>query len=197
MYGSLSIKSDNTPRILGSHKPHSLHSITHNSSFLLGSVYLHDCTLQGRIPVFLIVFGCFSLLQTCCGVGKMFCCRGNDDENDNQNRRKKGGNFCEGLITTFLFIWVIVGSVYTFGAWNTWVDSGRNDCPGTDCCNPVLMYFAFSTLLLMYGISALCLCCFFCCVCCAMAGSAVSSGAVWSCCSSSKLQKLSMFIISH
>ncbi|XP_003389967.1 PREDICTED: uncharacterized protein LOC100634411 isoform X3 [Amphimedon queenslandica] len=144
---------------------------------VIGSVYLHDCTLQGRIPVFLIVFGCFSLLQTCCGVGKMFCCRGNDDENDNQNRRKKGGNFCEGLITTFLFIWVIVGSVYTFGAWNTWVDSGRNNCPGTDCCNPVLMYFAFSTLLLMYGISALCLCCFFCCVCCAMAGSAVSSGA--------------------
>ena len=142
-----------------------------------GSVYLHDCTIQDKIPIFLIVFGCVSLLQTCCGMSKMIFCRGNDDENDGQNRRKKGSNSCEGLITTFLFIWVIVGSVYTFSSWGDWVDNGRQSCPagGDYCCAPVLMYFAFITLLVIYGIAAIACFCLLCTVCVTASLAAASS----------------------
>ena len=117
----------------------------------LGSVYLYDCTLQDKIPIFLIVFGCVNLLQTCCNQ------RNDDDEDNNEKFRSKGSVYCyEGCVTLFLFIWIIIGSIFTFSAWNNWVDNGRQSCSagGDNCCSPVLMYFTFSTLLVTYGINA-------------------------------------------
>lgn len=96
----------------------------------------------------------------------MILCRVKDDDDDATRKRKKGSNFGEGLVATFLFIWIIIGSVWVFNGWENW---SHNDCPTTgdsQCCNPVLMYFSFVTLLVMYGIAALACCCFFCCVCC-------------------------------
>jgi hypothetical protein len=136
---------------------------------VIGSVYLHDCNIESRIPIFLIVFGCVSLLQTCFGLIKMAICR--KDENDNDNRKKKSGNFCESLITTFLIIWIIIGSVYVFGAWPTWQLHGSNGCTfpngtvsnGPYCCNPVLMIFSYVSLIIMYGMTAIFCFCIICC----------------------------------
>lgn len=115
-------------------------------AYFLGSIYLYDCTLQNKIPIFLIVFGCVSLLQTCSN-------QRNDDDEDNN---EKFSVYYEGCMTLFLFIWIIIGSIFTFSAWNDWVDNGRQSCPagGDNCCSPVLMYFTFSTLLVTYGINA-------------------------------------------
>ena len=139
-----------------------------------GSIYLHDCNIQGRIPIFLIVFGCVSLLQTMLGLAKLVLCR--SDETENDDRKKKGGNFCESFLTTFLFIWIIVGSAYTFGAWPVWFQNGGQPCPGEACCAPVLMYFSFILLICIYGLAALCCCCFLCCVCCLVGIAATSDG---------------------
>ena len=133
----------------------------------LGSIYVNKCTIQDKIPIFLIVFGCVSLLQTTFGIVKMFLCRGEDE---NEQRKRKGGNFCESLITTFLFIWIIVGSAYVFGNFDTWVDGGKLSCSAGGapnlCCDAVPMYFAFVFLLIVYGIAAVACFCLVCCVCC-------------------------------
>ena len=138
------------------------------SLFTIGAVYLHDCTVQDKIPVFLIVFGCVSLFQTCCGICRVAFCRKNDDEAENRNRCDKSIGCCVTLITVFLFVWFIIGNVWVFSAWNKWVANDRPSCSagGNDCCNPTLMYFSFSLLLILYGISALVCCCLCCCMCC-------------------------------
>ena len=139
------------------------------SLFTTGAVYLHDCTVQDKIPVFLIVFGCVSLFQTCCGICRVAFCRKNDDEAENRNRCDKSIGCCVTLITVFLFVWFIVGNVWVFSGWNKWVANDRSSCSGggsNDCCDPALMYFSFSLLLILYGISALVCCCLCCCMCC-------------------------------
>ena len=98
------------------------------------------------------------------------CQRNNDDENDNRKLRRKGSVYCcEGCVMLFLFISVIIISIFTFSAWDDWVDHGRQSCPagGDYCCAPALMYFTFSTLLMIYGVAVVaifCLCCFLCCL---------------------------------
>ncbi|XP_019863073.1 PREDICTED: uncharacterized protein LOC109591914 [Amphimedon queenslandica] len=133
------------------------------SMIVIGSVYANDCSLNPLIPIFLIVFGCFSVIQTCCGMSKMICCRENEDESDT-NRLCRKTNFCfQGLIVIFLFAWFIAGNVFVFGSWGDWDDSDKY---GDYYCNPVLMYFSLITIIVMYAISALVCCCCLCCLCC-------------------------------
>ena len=121
---------------------------------LVGAVYYHDCDIQPRIPLFLIVFGCVGLLQTTLHFLKMCFCRRKEDEQNSSQTGEKGGNFCESLITFFLFVWIIVGSYYTFSAFDSWNDNGQMSCSsGGDedyCCDPPVMLFSFITLILIY-----------------------------------------------
>ena len=134
-----------------------------------GSVYFHDCDIEPKIPLFLIVFGCVALLQTTMHLFKMCLCRRKDDE-QNSGAREKGGNFCESMLTLFLFVWIIVGSYYTFNAFNPWINNGRMSCSSSgdsDCCDAPVMLFSFVVLILIYSFFALSCCCFCCCVFCA------------------------------
>ena len=116
------------------------------------------------------MFGCVALLQTLLHMVKMCVCRNKEDENRGGDAKEKGGNFCESLLTLFLFVWIIVGSYYTFRSWGPWVDDGQTWCSsGGDkdiCCDAPVMYFSFVVLIVMYGIAALSCFCFCCCVCC-------------------------------
>ena len=136
--------------------------------FILGSIYLNDCRIYRLVPIFLIVFGCVSLLQTAIHIFRMFCGRKNDERSERANQ---GSNCCETLISVFLFVWIIVGSYWVFSLWNSWGNNPLN-------CNPVLVYFSFITLLVIYGTALLFCCCIICCVfCCAFlaAGGAAAS----------------------
>ena len=140
-----------------------------------GSVYANDCSLNKLIPIFLIVFGCFSAIQTCCGMSKMICCRETDDESDTKKFCRKT-NFCfQGLVVVFLFAWFIAGNVFVFGSWGTWVDNDRCSDGGENCCSPVLMYFSLITIVVMYAFSALVCCCCICCLCCMVLMAGASS----------------------
>ena len=133
-------------------------------------MYFNDCDIEPKIPLFLIVFGCVALLQTTMHLFKMCLCRRKDDE-QNSGAREKGGNFCESILTLFLFVWIIVGSYYTFNAFNPWNNNDKMSCSsGGDsdyCCDPPVMLFSFVVLILIYSIFALSCCCVCCCVFCA------------------------------
>ena len=138
--------------------------------FTLGSIYLNDCDIERLIPIFLIVFGCVSLLQTTIHLIKMCVCRKKENQ-EGPDKKAQGGNCCESLVTIFLFVWIIVGSYYTFRAWEDWDNAGRQSCTGgnsDDCCAPPVMYFTFSVLIVIYGIAALVCCCG--CFCCCLLG---------------------------
>ena len=136
---------------------------------------MHNCSISSLVPIFLIVFGCVSLIQTGIHIFRL-CCGRKDDERS--ERANQGSNCCETIISIFLFVWIIIGSYWVFSLWNVWNSSTCNQ--GAECCDPVLVYFSFVTMLLIYATGILCCCCLVCCVfCCAFfaagAGAAASS----------------------
>lgn len=132
---------------------------------IIGAIYLNDCPGRRLIPIWLIVFGCFSLASTLINVLKRLCkCirkkAGSDEgDDDDQDCGRKGGSCLESLISLFLFVWILIGSAWVFGYYSTYAN-----CPGVDlCCHAVPFLFSFVTLIVIYAVSFLSLCC--CCFC--------------------------------
>ena len=136
--------------------------------FILGSLYFYDCQISRLVPIFLIVFGCVSLVQTAIHIFRMICGHRKDERSERANQ---GSNCCETLITVFLIVWIIVGSYWVFSLWSSWDQNPSN-------CHPVLVYFSFITLLVIYGTAILfffCIvCCMLCCTFLAACGAAAS-----------------------
>ena len=130
-----------------------------------GSIYIHDCPGRRLIPIWLIVFGCFSLLQTTINVIKRIFNRKKEEDEENVGREagRKGGNCLESLITTFLFVWIILGSVWVFGFYDEYKSCNAGS---PDCCDSVPYLFSFITLIVMYSLSFLFIFCFCCCFVC-------------------------------
>ena len=123
-------------------------------------MYLHQCEGRHFIPIWLIVFGAFSLLQIAINIIKRF------------SRRcitpyiECGTRSCcclEFLIIIFLFVWTIVGSYWVFGFY--WQYASCSSSHGVPCCHPVPYIFSFVTLILIYFLVFMtvscCCCCFF------------------------------------
>jgi len=140
---------------------------------VIGAVYFNDCPGISNLNAWLIVFGSFSLLQTVMNIVRRCLFRKKDSGDENSD--KNYGSYCfgslEGLITIFLFVWIIVGSVWVFRYYDTWRnfemcrDPSINPMPPC-LCHPVPYLFSFITLIVIYSISGLfclCCCCFFCC----------------------------------
>lgn len=138
----------------------------------IGSIYFHDCPGRDKIPIWLIVFGVFALVQTTIN-GMRRCietCRkaGSADDEDNKKPSmvNRGGGCCEALVSLFLFAWLIVGSVWVFGYWNTYIYSSQCNPIRENCCAPVLYWFSCCTIIAIYAgaLLSLLICC--CCCCC-------------------------------
>lgn len=145
---------------------------------MTGSIYINDCVGGNRIPIWLIVFGVVSLLQTFTNVGKR-CAQhaakrsGNGDDNSSRSQTvSRSGSSFESLLSGFLLVWIIVGSVWVFGIYDDYqLDRlDLSQCPG--CCHPVPYLFSFSILLMIYSIGAL-----FCLILCCCLGGVVFAGA--------------------
>ena len=128
-----------------------------------GTIYLDDCdSLESNIPIFLIVFGCVSLLQTIINIAKRLCgTKKKDDEtadDEEASAFKRCGSCIESVLSLFLLAWIITGSVWVFGHYNEWMDH-------KDRCNNTVYIFSFVILVLIYVFSGLiccCCCCMFC-----------------------------------
>lgn len=117
------------------------------------------------------MFGCFSLVQTAINLSKR-CCKfinkkeRDEEEGDVASRANRGGSCLESVISVFLFIWTIIGSVWVFGFYDNYQRCQEFDLPDTQCCHAVPFLFSFITLLVMYAFSLLFLCCCCCCFIC-------------------------------
>lgn len=137
---------------------------------ITGSIFIDDCPTTNRIPIWLIVFGCVSLVQTFINICKR-CIQqvtkksGEEDEERGSSSVSRGGGCIESFLSGFLFVWIIVGSVWVFSLWDDYLDfqAGGNMCQA--CCHPTVYLFSFSVLLIIYSFGALCCCCFCCCFC--------------------------------
>jgi hypothetical protein len=133
------------------------------SMIVIGSVYVHDCEDRKTIPIWLIVFGCVSLVQTVIDLFKRVFKKKREDEEEGPNRDRyanRSGNCLESFLSFFLFVWIIIGSAWVFGYYTTFKDC-RN-LPNEPCCHPVPYLFSFVTLIVIYSVSLLicCCCCF-------------------------------------
>ena len=117
--------------------------------FCTGSLYFNQCTLNNKIPLFLIVISSTALvllpirlLITC------IYCKGN------------ARNLLMVIFEAFILLLHLVGIVpfnfYTLEGWHTWNSNGRLSCstPSPNCCDPVLMYFAY---VMIYVIDGFCI----------------------------------------
>lgn len=134
---------------------------------------MDDCEGQRNIPIWLIVFGVFSLVSTLINVTKRIfkMCRrkmsGDTEEDEDTDYGKKTGSCLESLISLFLFVWIIIGSVWVFGFYDEYRDRDcANNTNADNCCHPVPYLFSFVTLVVIYVFSFLSLCCCCCCFIC-------------------------------
>lgn len=154
-----------------------IHWLVYNCMYMCGhagAIYFHDCNDQDKIPIWLIVFGVVSLFHTSISLlkhcGKLLTKKSNQDSEDDGNRNasyvSRSGSTCESLLSLFLFIWVIVGSVWVFGYYySTWAPNDCTNNPSVCNCSPVVFLFSYISLIVMYAISLLfccCGCCWFC-----------------------------------
>ena len=152
--------------------------IQHNNDIHsnVGAIYLPQCEILNdksntNIPIWLIVFGTVSLLQTVVNLCKRCCqclLKDAEDDDDDDNAATKCISCCgcsiESFLIAFLFVWLIAGSVWVFGAFSEYQ---APDAGCTDCCHTVPYLFSFVVLILIYslgGLVCLVMCCCFCCV---------------------------------
>jgi hypothetical protein len=138
---------------------------------VVGAIDLHNCRLNRNIPVWMIVYGCFSLVLTAISIGKQCCCKKSKEERDEEgqrgNRKKNGCNMCESIILVFLIVWVFVGSSWVLGNYDEY-RAGPGSCKDFTgnitsplyykCCEPGTYLFAFGSILVVYILWGLCCC---------------------------------------
>ncbi|CAC5408952.1 unnamed protein product [Mytilus coruscus] len=73
------------------------------AAIVIGGLYLHDCPKQKYIPIYLIVFGSFSIVKALSSLVDNCRARKNEGQQD-ENKPKSA---CDGIIGCFLFAWFI------------------------------------------------------------------------------------------
>ena len=163
--------------------------------FTTGAVHKDDCNLDDRIPKWMIVYGSVALgfsiiniFKTCICPNKKKKREGEEPSADDKSQSPLNScaNSIEGLLHLFLFIWLIIGSVWVLGKYDDWDDAGRPDCDDyspddgmfyDNCCHKGTFLFAFIFIICMWSVGFLIICCACTCVCAiiACAGTAAAS----------------------
>ncbi|XP_035687447.1 transmembrane protein 272-like [Branchiostoma floridae] len=121
---------------------------------VIGAVYLHDCTIQRMIPIYLIVMGSFSAAKNIMSLGERFR---NHRENETEKNAKP--NPLDGLLGCFILAWFIAGNVWIYSVYTT---VNMKDATDANYCQPTLYLFAFWATTVTYiflGVMMCCCCC--------------------------------------
>lgn len=123
----------------------------------------------------MVVYGSVSLAYTLVNIFKSTFCRdkkrqGEMTEENKPSPMNRCANSLEGLFNSFLFVWLIVGSVWVLGKYDDWDNAGRPNCNGApddheDCCHEGTFLFAFIFIIVMWSLVFLLICCACSCVC--------------------------------
>ncbi|XP_059381377.1 transmembrane protein 272-like [Carassius carassius] len=109
----------------------------------IGAVYLQDCPQQHYIPVYVLVCGVFSLLLAL--LSCLPCAR--ETEEGGQTVLSRTFNVWNSLVSTFMFCWLICGSVWIY---SIYPPNYNQTVAGDPYCNKTLYLFAFWTTTLAY-----------------------------------------------
>jgi len=144
----------------------------------------------------MIVYGSVALAFSIINIFKSCVCpnkkKKREGEQESSDNKPSGANSCansiEGLLNLFLFIWLIIGSVWVLGKYDDWDDLNRPDCDGLttadgdlydNCCHKGTFLFAFIFIICMWSLGFLIICCSCTCIClmlgCAGAASSTNS----------------------
>ncbi|XP_067661362.1 transmembrane protein 272-like [Haliotis asinina] len=89
----------------------------------MGVKYLNDCPLEPRIPVYLLVGGCFGMLKLTINLWRAIQSRKADsadtfyDVGDSAALTSRTYRVMNHLLNTFLLVWQVLGSYWVFMLW--------------------------------------------------------------------------------
>jgi hypothetical protein len=114
----------------------------------LGSIYLHDCTIERFIPIYLIVGGCFGIIKNISNIVQRI--HNKKEDKDDENAKT---NPFDGLVSCFLLAWFIAGS-YAFCHQRQSPNSVDAEKDKYDYCTVNLWHIYFSKCL--FSINLVC-----------------------------------------
>lgn len=126
------------------------------AAIVIGGLYLHDCPKQKYIPIYLIVFGAFSIVKALSSL--VDNCRARNNDGEQEENKPKGS--CDVIIGCFLSVWFMPGSVWVYTTYKHFSTDESSD----EYCQPTLFYFSFWLIIGQYIVIGLlsllcCLCC--------------------------------------
>ncbi|XP_059831146.1 transmembrane protein 272-like isoform X2 [Hypanus sabinus] len=134
------------------------------ASIVIGAIYLHSCTKQYLIPIYLIVSGSFTIFFV---ITTLKSC-GSSEENSMEVAHKSG-NAWWTLCSIFSFVWFICGNVWIYSIYEPEYINKLSP----NYCDKTLYLFAFWLTTIMYillGLTLVLSCCWLI-VICAIGGS--------------------------
>lgn len=119
--------------------------------------HLDDCPVQPKIPVYLLVGGCFGLLKLLSVLWQQVKFRRYKtiDERDYDSEDategvivSKSSQFSEMLLCLFLFVWFLCGNFWVLGVWRPNFDQVLTD--PNNWCDKTVYLFAFIQIVVTY-----------------------------------------------
>ncbi|XP_036002318.1 transmembrane protein 272-like [Fundulus heteroclitus] len=109
----------------------------------IGAIYLDECPVQAKIPIYLIVSGVTELVLnfTSC----MFC---NIPDGDNWRKLKQGCTILKSILTMFFFCWFITGNAWIYSIYEPSYSKNATDV--SSYCNKTVYLFSFWITTLVY-----------------------------------------------
>lgn len=138
----------------------------------IGVKYLHDCPKEPKIPIYLLVGGCFGMLKLMSVIWKQVRARRyermdhmfDSDEETNDPIMSRSTKFTDSILSLFLFVWFIFGNIWVFNIWKPHYKPLLHE--PNNWCEETVYLFAFVQLMISYGLIALMFCCLIFLACC-------------------------------
>ena len=128
-----------------------------------GVKYMHECPLEPKVPIYLLVGGCFGLLKLLSLVWKQVRLRryerlddiyvDEDDDGHGDILMSKSSRFSEALLSIFLFIWFACGNYWVLHIWKPNFKQLLHE--PSNWCDQTVYMFAFGQIMGCYALMGL------------------------------------------
>lgn len=128
---------------------------------IAGVKYLNECPVQPKIPIYLLVGGCFGLLKLLSMLWKQVRSRRyerldeimDEDDGNGDVIMSKSSRFSEAVLSLFLFIWFIFGNYWVLGIYKPHFQLLLHE--PSNWCDKTVYMFAFIQICICYGLMGL------------------------------------------
>lgn len=118
---------------------------------IVGAIHLHDCPIERFIPIYLIVGGCFGVVQSVMTTSLRI--KNQRQKKDEENARPHPAS---GIVSCFLLAWFIAGSVWVYRIYG---QVNMDNPSSVNYCHAGTYWFTFVLITAGYVSMALSLCC--------------------------------------